>query len=498
MSRATSIVRGLCRGLPWIAVAGLSFAAAATGCGSGPAVGEDGWARFRGPNGSGVSAATGLPTRFGPDRGLVWRTPLPSGHSSPVLGAGRVFVTAAADDRLLTYALDADTGAVLWERAAPRPRQERLDSRNNPAAPSPATDGEAVYVFFGDYGLVAYELDGRERWRLPLGPFDNAYGMGASPVVVGDLVVLPCDQSTGSFLLAVDRRDGSIRWRAARPEARSGHSTPVVWRRAGGPDHLLVPGSFFLTAYSVADGEKLWWVGGLAFEMKATPVIGPDGERVYIHGTSASTYDDSYDRAIPPFEELRDHDADADGRFAPEEIPDELARRWLRLIDLDADGFIDPEEWAYYRAGRASRGGLYGYRLGGRGDMTEESFLWHHERAVPQLPSPLLYRDVLYIVDDGGVVSLFEPRSGELLDRGRVPGAIDDYYASPVAADGKVYLASATGKLSVLEAGSEIRPLAVNDLDDEIYATPALAAGRIYVRTGGGLQLFAASGADDR
>ena len=216
------------------------------------------------------------------------------------------------------------------------------------------------------------------------------------------LLVLACDQSNGSFLLALGKDDGRQRWRVERPEARSGHSTPIVHRPQGGPAQLLLPGSFLLTAYELQTGEKLWWVRGLAFEMKATPVI--RGGSVFVHGTVSATFEDSYGGAVPGFEQLRAHDVDGDGRFSREELPDTLAARWMKLLDLDGDGFLGPAEWAYFQAARSSAGGLWAFRLGGRGDMTAASALWHYDRSVPQLPSPLIAGDLLYMVADGGIL----------------------------------------------------------------------------------------------
>lgn len=202
------------------------------------------WTRFRGPNGSGVSEGRGLPIEFGPAKNVVWKTELPEGYSSPVLSGHRVFVTAVRDGALLTIALDRATGKVLWERAAPRSRHEKLDKRNHAAAASPATDGGRVFVFFGDYGLLGYDVNGRELWRQPLGPFTNIYGMGASPIVVDDLVVLACDQSIGSFIAAFDRgRDASDgarrgRRRAAATRHRSSTRRREVRSRSCSPGHF--------------------------------------------------------------------------------------------------------------------------------------------------------------------------------------------------------------------------------------------------------------------
>ena len=455
---------------------------------SGVAAQESGWARFRGPNGAGVNDTAALPHEVSPSRNVVWRTALPPGHSSPVLVRNRVFVSAAENDRLLTLALNPATGRVLWRRELERRHVLPVDKRNHPAAATPAADETHVYVFFQDLGLVAYDHEGVERWRVPLGPFTNAYGMGASPIVVDDLVVLVCDQSHGSFMIAVDKKSGSIRWRVERPEARTGHSTPVVYRPRGAAPQLLVPGSFSLIAYSLT-GDKLWWVNGLAFEMKATPVL--DGDVVYIHGTSSTSFQDSYDRNIPSFESLRSkHDIDGDNRFSVDEIPDVLARRWMSLMDLNRDGYLDPAEWGYYQAARHSQGGLWAFRLGGRGDMTSSHVLWHYNRAVPQLPSPLLYRGVLYIVNDGGIMTALNPVDGTVLAQQRLQGAVDSYYASPVGGDGKIFVVGESGTLTVVSVDGRLSQVSVNDLDDVVFATPAIGDGRLYVRTRGFLYCF--------
>ena len=155
------------------------------------------WSRFRGPNGSGLSEATRIPTEFGPDKNLIWRLSLPQGHSSPILYENRIYLTGFRGDQLLTLAIDRAKGQVLWERIAPETKTRIVDKRNNPASPSPAVEGNGVYVFFPDYGLIAYDAAGTELWKLPLGPFNNIYGMGASPVIAGNLLILACDQSLG-------------------------------------------------------------------------------------------------------------------------------------------------------------------------------------------------------------------------------------------------------------------------------------------------------------
>ncbi len=145
-----------------------------------------------------------------------------------------------------------------------------MQNVNSPASPSPVTDGTNVYVFFQEFGLVSYDGAGKERWRLPLGPFNMFYGFGASPILVDDKVILPVDQdSPSSYLIAVDKNSGRVRWKVERPAVISGYSTPIVYQPKQGPKQIVVPESFQLSAYSVADGKRVWWVRGLACEMKS-------------------------------------------------------------------------------------------------------------------------------------------------------------------------------------------------------------------------------------
>ncbi len=440
------------------------------------------WSRFRGPNGSGLSDARGLPTTFGPSQNVVWKLELPEGFSSPVIAGTRLFLTGFRDDALLTFAVDRTTGKLLWERPAPRARKEKLDPRNHPAAASAATDGQRVFVFFGDYGLLAYDVNGRELWRRPLGPFNNIYGMGASPIVVDDVVILACDQSTGSFIAAFDKKSWRERWRTPRPEARSGHSTPIVYEPPRGPKQILLPGSFLLSAYAADTGKRLWWVGGLSFELKSVPVI--EGNTLYINGFGSGENEPGRRVAVTPSADVFPaSDKNRDRRLTMEELPTKHAADALAFIDLDGDKALSVEEWDYYKAAMDSENGLLAIALGGSGDMTAKSVRWAYRRAVPQLPSPLIYEGVLYMVNDGGIVTTLRPDNGELIKQGRLKGAIDRYYASPVAADGKIYMASEKGKVAVLKPGGDLEPVAVNDLQDDIYATPALLDGRIYLRT---------------
>ena len=458
-----------------------------TGSAAGPAE----WARFRGPNGSGVSAATKVPTEFGPDRNLLWRLPLPPGHSSPILLGDRIYLTGFRDGTLVTIAIDRGPGRIVWERQAPAVKTTVVDKRNNPASPSPAVDEHGVYVFFPDYGLIGYDRAGRQLWTMPLGPFNNIYGMGASPVVAGDHVILACDQSIGSYVMAVHKRTGRVVWRVDRPEARSGHSTPILWRGPDGRDQVILPGSFLLTSYDAASGRKLWWVGGLSFEMKSTPVIG--GDTIYVNGYGAPVNDPGKKVAVPTADEVwKTADADGNGVISKPEFPKFTAAFWFDACDLDGNGSLSKDEWAYYRAALDSENGMLAIKLGGSGDMSDKAIRWKYQRSVPQLPSPLLFGRVLYMVNDNGIITTLNPETGAVIKQGRLTGAPGPHFASPTAADGHIYFMSEAGAVVVVNPGGDLTPIAVNDLGEDTYATPAFADGRIYVRTIAALYAFGA------
>ncbi|HEX8558635.1 MAG TPA: PQQ-binding-like beta-propeller repeat protein [Pyrinomonadaceae bacterium] len=487
---------------------------------AGGAAAED-WPQFRGPNGSGVSTATGLPEAFGPEKNVVWKTPLPPGHSSPVLTRDRVFVTAYAAEsagggqqaaaggqqtgarakagakshKLLVICLDRQTGKELWRREAPRAREGRLQNVNNPASPSPVTDGANVYVFFQDFGLLSYDGAGRERWRLPLGPFNMFYGFGASPILVDDKVILPVDQdSPGSYMIAVDKNSGRVRWRVERPVVISGYSTPTIYQPKQGPKQIVIPESFQLSAYSVADGKRVWWVRGLACEMKS--IASSDGEYLYINGWGFPQNQPGEQVSTVPFEEARAmYDKNADRLIAKSEVTgaekmDKMLKGAFEAFDMDRDEKLGAKDWEVFRGMMASENGLLAIKLGGEGDQTATAIRWRYQRPVPQVPSTLLYKGVLYMVNDSGIMLSFDPATGGVLKQGRLHGAIDKYFASPVAADGKVFLIGQGGQVSVLKAAGDWEVLAVNELDDEVFATPAIADGRIYIRTRSALYSF--------
>ncbi len=449
------------------------------------------WTRFRGPDGLGVVETSGIPDEFGPATNVVWKTPLPVGKSSPVFTADRIFLTSHENEKLFTLCLDRKTGKILWRREAPSRRLEKMHGLNDEASSSPVTDGENVYVFFGGFGMLSYGPDGNERWHRPMGPFTNFHGMGASPVLDGDKLLMVVDQDIDAYVVAINKADGKTAWKTERPDMVHSFSTPIVYRPASGPSELVVPGSYQMVSYAVETGKELWRVRGLTYQVKSIPVI--EGDTLYFNGWAPGGMP-SRRLVLPKFPEmLATYDADKDGKLSKAEVPKELHPGNWPMQDLDKDTVFNAREWKYYSARRTSTNSTMAVKLGGRGDVTDTHVLWQHQKSLPDVPSVLLYRGVLYQVKKGGIVTSLDPKTGKVLKMGRLRDALDDYYASPVATNGKVYMASMAGKVSVLKAAGEWEVLHTNDFGEDIFATPAILDGRMYLRTSKNLYCFARS-----
>ena len=444
------------------------------------------WPRFRGPNGSGVDGASGYPVEFSPSKNVAWKASIPYGQSSPVVMNNRVYLTASTADKLLVICEDSRTGSEQWRREIRRDRTQKIFRANDAASPTPAADQSGVIAFFPDFGLAAYTADGKERWTYRLGPFKNFYGMASSPVVAGDLVVLVCDQQTGSFVIALDRATGRQRWKTERAGTNVGWATPIVFQPAKGQAELIVLGTTRLDSYYLSTGERRWWTPVGSMGALGTPVA--DGETLLIETVGSN------EPWLPPFATvLAKYDKDKDGRLSWEEFHgDPDLGEHFGWVDANSDNFVDEKEWNEARMLGMGDHGAAAIRPGeARGQLAPASVRWRFEKTLAYIPAPLLYQNVYYMVATGGRVTALNAATGEVLKQGRSPEAMGAYYASPVAADGKVYLANEDGKISVLKAGADWTVLSVNDLGEEVHATPALSEGRIYVRTKSSLYCFA-------
>ncbi len=184
-------------------------------------------------------------------------------------------------------------------------------------------------------------------------------------------------------------------------------------------------------------------------------------------------------------------DANKDGKLSEAEITDERARkRFKEYLDLDNSGFLEERDWRQFQERRQGESAFRAYRLGGEGDLTDTHFLWKNSKSLPNVPSPLVYRGVAYTLKEGGVLTSYDPKSGEILKQGRVTGALGTYFASPVAANGNLYVVTEDGKAAVIRAGAQWEVTRVNDLEDGCMATPAIIEGKMYLRTTHALYCF--------
>lgn len=438
-------------------------------------LGAEDWSRFRGPNGSGIADDAGYPVEFGPEKNLVWRTAVRPGKSSPVLTKSSVFVTGFQEGKLYTQCFDRATGKLRWERSEARAHAGSMNLLNHPAGASPVTDGENVYVFFKDFGLLSYSADGKLRWRVPLGPFVNSMGLGVSPILAGDLVILQADQVEGSYIAAYSKSNGELRWKTAREESES-WGTPVLYQG----NQILTVGAGHMGAHRVADGKRTLLFPGASPIMVASPVV--DGDVVYAFGYGVGGN-------FPFSRQLAAKDKNGDGKISPDEYTDkDSVLRATGWYMGNRDGTVTEEEWQEWTRHVGGAAGMLALQLG-----SEPKTLWRVERGFESvIPSPLLHDGLLYVVKDGGILLAYDAKTGQMVKTARLTGALGGYSASPVMAAGRIYLASEEGKIAVVKPGREWEVERVNEIGDPFFATPALAGGRIYARGDGALYCFGA------
>jgi outer membrane protein assembly factor BamB len=425
------------------------------------APGPGDWPSFRGREASGISDRQNLPDTWNPATGenILWRTPIPGlAHSSPIVWGDTIFVTTAISSRAnatfkpglygdgdasedrsshrwVLYAIDKRTGRIRWERTAAQgePRNKR-HIKSTYASASPSTDGRLVVAWFGSQGIFAFDMDGGLRWSVDLGRVDmGAYdipayewGPASSPIIWNGRVIVQCDTQADSFLIALNAETGGTIWKTDRQELPS-WGTPTVVTTPAGPE-LITNASNFVRGYDPETGRELWKLGGSSKITAPTPIFA-DGLHII-----------------------------ASGR-APERPVFAVKPRARGDITL-AGGATENTHVAWSKIGRGS-----------------------------YMPTPLAYRGMLYLLANNGVFDAYQIASGKEIYRQRLPLIGSGYSASPVAADGKIYLSNEDGDMLVVQAGRTFKHVATNAMGETLMATPALSEGVMYVR--GAATLFA-------
>ena len=441
------------------------------------------WSQFRGGNASGVSSSKALPSKFSTDDKIAWKAKVGDGIGSPVVKNGRVFTTAmVGEQKIGVFSFDAASGKQLWRSELDTGKLPRITPPNSHASSTPAADAERVYIYFSTLGLLAFDAKtGAEVWRCPLTKpaYLMDWGAASSPIVHDGMVIFCQDDDLAPFLIAVDAKTGKEKWKTLRKDMLAGYALPVLCEANGRTD-LVIAGSGKLKGYDPATGKELWTCNTLLRTIMTSPVV-HDGI-IYIAVQSYGDATRTLKHAL-----LEWLDTNQDGILAREETPKEFHERF-DISDKNKDKVIGPEEidTAFQSPDNMAAGGniIQAIKGGGSGDVTKTHLLWNRDQKTPSnLSSPLFYNNRLYLVKSGGMSSCYDARDGKTLwERSRL-GNFGDYFASPIAADGKIYIAAKNGFVVLLEDGPELKVIGKNDIGEEIIATPAIADGRLFIRT---------------
>jgi len=387
------------------------------------------WPNWRGPMRTGISSETKLPIKWSRTENVLWRLPLPGpAASTPIVSNDRIFLTSVENDDLIVLCISTD-GKILWKKKAGTGNAFVKGDEGNYAAPSPSTDGKYVWAFFGSGDLVCYDFKGNEIWKTNLqqryGRFNLYFVMATTPVLDKDRLYVQLIHSDASLVLAFDKATGREIWKKnrttdAREECKHSYASPFIYRDAK-QEFLLVHGGDYVTAHRLTDGEELWRCGGLNPKASYNPSLRFVASPVAIAG----------------------------------------------LIVVPS----------------AKNGPVLALRPNGKGDITNamEQHIWKLDHGSPDVPSPLIHNDLVYLNKENGDLICLDARTGKILyHEHTIQGR---HRASPVYADGKIFVTSRDGIISVIKAGPQFQMLAKNDMDEPISASPAVSNGKIYLRT---------------
>ena len=413
------------------------------------------WPQFRGPGATGVAEGGAAPVKWDAPKseGVRWKTPIPGlSHASPVVWGERVFVVTAVnanpkeetrfglygdvdpvkEDGKHTwkvYALDKQTGKVIWERVAYEglPKVKR-HPKSSHAASTPATDGKHLVALFGSEGLYCYDVNGKLLWKQDVGVLDAGWfydpdyqwEYASSPVICKNLVIVQADIQKGSFIAAYDLKTGKQVWKTSRGDELPGWGTPTVYEGKTRAE-VVTNGTKAIRGYDPLTGKELWRLTPNSEVTTPTPIFAHD--LIYV----TSGY-----RPIQP---------------------------------------------------------IYAIRPGATGDITlkdgkesNDFIAWSKQRGGPYMPTPIIYADLLYTLSNNGVVTAYDAKAGTRVYQQRLADRGGAFTASPVASDGKIYLSSEDGEVFVVKAGEKHELLAVNPVGEVIMATPAISDGMLIVR----------------
>ncbi|MBL8816077.1 MAG: PQQ-binding-like beta-propeller repeat protein [Planctomyces sp.] len=442
------------------------------------------WMRFRGPDGAGVASDQKIPAEFGPEKNLKWKIEVPAGTSSPIIIGHRLFLTSHKDNQRTLHCFDTVTGNSIWERSVEQTHKELATPPAGPSTPTPVSDGERIYVFFPDAGLFAWTMDGEQLWKAPFTASKTMHGLSSSLICVNGKVIQVVDQLNDSYIAAYNSENGEQVWKKERLSGLTGgYSTPAVYQPAGKPPVLITTGPLEAVGYNPETGERIWWLLGKTNAPVSSPVI--RGDRLYFCEPIGEPI---------PMSMLSGMDANKDDKIdADEAAPNPPIARLIARID-DAwgnkDSVVDNEEWNKAFGSFEGKGGLVSVSLGGEGDISETGVRWSFGKALPYIPCILVDQEVVFVVDDGGVVTTVDTETGKQIRKARLKQGSSQYYASPVATKEYVVVVDTKGVLNVVRNAGEWETVSTTMLEEPCFSTPAIANNSLFLRTAGHLFCF--------
>jgi outer membrane protein assembly factor BamB len=409
-----------------VAVKGQIVASILVAAASSAPLEAENWPCFRGPQRQGISRQKDPPTEWGPTENIVWRQTIPGrGWSSPIVWDDRVYVTTATDDgaSLHVICLAGEDGDVVWNTAVPQKAGHKL-RQNSYATPTPCTDGRRVYVLAADGRIVALSTAGEIEWINAEFDYYSQHGVAVSPILHDELVIVPFD------------------WSSRGPDKKLGWQRP--WAKA------------FIMAVNKATGKTKW--------------TGKRGNSRIAHVTPVIVEVDGRDQLVS-----------SAGDVVQGFDPRTGQRLWS--VPNPGEGVVPSPaagDGMVFATSGFGDSAIRAVRLGGPSDATDTHILWTRTDDVPKVPSLLFISPHLYILTDSGVLTCVNAAAGDVVWRERLAGK---FSASPIWADGKIYVLDEQGRTTVLRDGGQFEVVARNPLEGTFCATPAIARGRIYLRS---------------
>lgn len=452
------------------------------------------WPQFRGINCSGVAEPDQQPPIFLDHiKNLLWKSAINTGESSPCIWQDKIFLTGFNNEnqQLHVMCYNRLNGRLIWSRKVPTKEIEPFHVSASPADATPVSDGEHVYVHFGSYGLLCYDMDGKLIWEYKIPVNADKFGSGTSPILANNLVILMVRRlsTRERYLLALDKISGEQVWKQDLLEA--GYSTPVILG-----DDVVVHCEGFVASYNLENGARKWNIL-IRTHGESTPIV--HDNTLYVNTWHYLGHYD-FKKDIPELKKfLEAYDSNHDSKINREEFSGEhfmvnqstnAHEEIWSWFDMDKNDVLDLIELQrYLNFFKANDFGMLAIRPDGGSGISSNQVSWREKENVAEVPSPLFYKNRIYVIKNGGFFSCTDASTGKLLYIDRIKGT-GPYFASPVAANNHIYVASHNGKLVVLEAGDEFKIISSTNFGGNILATPAIVDNKLYVRTSEYLYAF--------